>query len=267
MRAIIYFIILLIIGSINCLAQKNIRVNYVEIVNNDFPFKMNDYLFVDLENKKSFFLMDFTNQQDIGEISEEIQLQIESSDIFALAGRQESSVFDYLVIDHKNKKTVRYEDFYKTLFKIADCYPELNWTLTNESKKINDLVCKKAIVEYRGRTWEAWYAPSINLPYGPYKLHGLPGLIIEASDIEGRYYYKMAQLSYDVEDFSQTPDDKAYKEVTLKKFLIYEDEFHNLPEDLGSDLSDTSPIFYFLDGSREKEFEFDIEFSWEKNNK
>ena len=79
MRAIIYFIILLIIGSINCLAQKNIRVNYVEIVNNDFPFKMNDYLFVDLENKKSFFLMDFTNQQDIGEISEEIQLQIESS--------------------------------------------------------------------------------------------------------------------------------------------------------------------------------------------
>ena len=77
----------------------------------------------------------------------------------------------------------------------------------------------------------------------------------------------MAQLSYDVEDFNHTPDDKIYKEVTLKDFLIYEDEFHNLPEDLGSDLNDTSPIFYFLDGSREIEFEFDIEFSWEENNK
>lgn len=60
--------------------------------------------------------------------------------------------------------------------------PEMNWTLLNETKVYNKIKCNKAKAKFRGRTYTAWYAPSIASIFGPWKLNGLPGLIIEAYD-------------------------------------------------------------------------------------
>lgn len=35
---------------------------------------------------------------------------------------------------------------------------------------------------FRGRTWTAWYAEQIPIDAGPWKLHGLPGLILKSTD-------------------------------------------------------------------------------------
>lgn len=64
-------------------------------------------------------------------------------------------------------------------------FPEPDWRLTDESKEILGLVCQKATVDFRGREWIVWFAPEIPLPVGPWLLHGLPGLILEARDVSG----------------------------------------------------------------------------------
>lgn len=56
--------------------------------------------------------------------------------------------------------------------------PKLNWQLTKGDTLINGLACKRAICEYAGRSYVAWFAPTIDLPYGPYIFGGLPGLIM-----------------------------------------------------------------------------------------
>lgn len=50
-----------------------------------------------------------------------------------------------------------------------------DWRLTNESKIIMNLSCHKAITEFRGRKYVAWYTPDIPVGYGPRNFYGLPG--------------------------------------------------------------------------------------------
>lgn len=61
------------------------------------------------------------------------------------------------------------------------------WNLSDESKDVLGYQCFKAVADYRGRRWTAWFAPEIPVHDGPWKLCGLPGLILEAYD-EDRHY-------------------------------------------------------------------------------
>lgn len=68
-----------------------------------------------------------------------------------------------------------------------------NWKLMNETKVINTIICKKAEVTFKGRHWIAWYSPEIQLPYGPMKFSGLPGLIIKIADDRGDYDFELVK--------------------------------------------------------------------------
>jgi GLPGLI family protein len=57
-----------------------------------------------------------------------------------------------------------------------------DWKISPETKEIKGYLCQKATTEFRGRSYEAWFCPKMPYPYGPWKLGGLPGLILEASD-------------------------------------------------------------------------------------
>jgi GLPGLI family protein len=73
-----------------------------------------------------------------------------------------------------------------------DTLHSMTWILTDEKKSIDSLECFQARTRFRGRNYVAWYAPSIPLPNGPWKLGGLPGLIIEAYE-ENRDLYFLAR--------------------------------------------------------------------------
>ncbi len=64
------------------------------------------------------------------------------------------------------------------------------WNLTEGMDTICGYVCRKATGEYGGRTWTVWYSTEIPVTFGPWKLCGLPGLILEASDSEGIHRFK-----------------------------------------------------------------------------
>lgn len=49
--------------------------------------------------------------------------------------------------------------------------------------------CSLAVTTYKGRTWYAWYAEDIPLDAGPWKLGGLPGLILRAYDSQRHYVF------------------------------------------------------------------------------
>jgi GLPGLI family protein len=48
---------------------------------------------------------------------------------------------------------------------------------------------KKATVNYAGRDWSAWYNPDIPITVGPYKFHGLPGLVMMLKDRENVFSF------------------------------------------------------------------------------
>jgi GLPGLI family protein len=92
-----------------------------------------------------------------------------------------------------------------------------NWTITNEQKQIGKFTCIKAIWESKTsqKYQEVWFAPEINVPFGPTGLGGLPGLILEV---------KAMSFILTVESIKQTKNEIEIerptkgKKVTLKEY-------------------------------------------------
>ncbi len=51
--------------------------------------------------------------------------------------------------------------------------------------------CHKATALYLGREWTVWYTPEIPSSAGPWKLWGLPGLIVAAEEAGGKFSFEM----------------------------------------------------------------------------
>lgn len=68
------------------------------------------------------------------------------------------------------------------------------WKLSSETDTLLSYPCRKAECDFRGRHWTAWYAPDIPLSEGPWKLSGLPGLILKATDSRGHYTFTATGL-------------------------------------------------------------------------
>ncbi|CAM1350854.1 GLPGLI family protein [Tenacibaculum insulae] len=79
---------------------------------------------------------------------------------------------------------------------IKEKKPKINWIITEETKKIGSYLCIKATTEFRGRNYSAWYTPEIAVKYGPWKLQGLPGLILEAYDTKKEVYFYFKSFKY-----------------------------------------------------------------------
>lgn len=63
--------------------------------------------------------------------------------------------------------------------------PDFQWELTDDTLTVGGYLCQKAVGKYGGRTWTAWYSEEVSAPYGPWKLRGLPGMILKAEDKDG----------------------------------------------------------------------------------
>ena len=61
------------------------------------------------------------------------------------------------------------------------------WTMGDSTREVLGYTCQQATADFRGRRWTAWFAMDIPISDGPWKLGGLPGLILEAYD-EGQQH-------------------------------------------------------------------------------
>jgi GLPGLI family protein len=68
------------------------------------------------------------------------------------------------------------------------------WTICEDTSTVLNYSCQKATTRFRGRDWEAWFSPAVPLNAGPWKLHGLPGLILKAADSRNHYVFECIGL-------------------------------------------------------------------------
>ncbi len=70
----------------------------------------------------------------------------------------------------------------KETYNVITLQEKINWQLEDRDSVIMGYPCSMATTDYLGRKWTAWYSKNISVPDGPWKLYGLPGLIIFAED-------------------------------------------------------------------------------------
>jgi GLPGLI family protein len=95
------------------------------------------------------------------------------------------------------------------------------WQLLPDTMTLLSYPCQKARCRFKGRDYEAWFTPEIPRSEGPWKLHGLPGLILKASDSQGHYTFECTGLIHAAEDLLFGAE--GYESISRKNLnRIYE---------------------------------------------
>lgn len=97
------------------------------------------------------------------------------------------------------------------------------WKITDSVKTILGYECQKAECDFRGRHWTAWFSSDIPVSDGPWKLGGLPGLILEAYDVGKQFYFSIVGLEAVTQEpiiFSESSSSKAkFRKINRRELL------------------------------------------------
>ena len=113
-------------------------------------------------------------------------------------------------------------------YKYEEETPLIEWKLSDETQTVCGYECRKADGEYGGRKWTAWYAEEIPVPFGPWKMTGLPGLVMLATDSDG--IHRFIAISFREGNGKISPDDiPSVIKTDHKKFEAQKAEYDKNP--------------------------------------
>lgn len=109
---------------------------------------------------------------------------------------------------------------------------EIQWTIVEDSTAtVLGYECVMAESDYHGRHWKAWFTPELPMPFGPWKLHGLPGLILKA-EADGGFSFAATGLEHTDRTISSMYMQSDYSKVDRKEALKNAEFFANNEESI-----------------------------------
>lgn len=109
---------------------------------------------------------------------------------------------------------------------------EIQWEIGDSTKIVLGYECVTASANYHGRQWTAWFAPEIPMQEGPWKLTGLPGLILEAKESTGQHSFVATRLEKTNEEirsiYPYPQYDKMSRIEILRQLRNYRDHGHSI---------------------------------------
>ncbi len=142
-------------------------------------------------------------------------------DVLAWAAKRGTPKFNFFYNVYKNyiKEEIIYtEKSLDAYFKYEENLDVFNWHLTQDTATICGYHTQKAICDYGGRSWIAWFSPEIPFNDGPYKFNGLPGLIVKIYDTRLHYCFELKYLEKAQNEFI-TMRNYHYLNTTKKNFF------------------------------------------------
>ena len=133
-------------------------------------------------------------------------------------------------------KTTNHLSLYSEYSNDYKCYeediPTQEWTIISDSTTtILGMKCQKATTRFRGREWQAWFTEEIAVSLGPWKLGGLPGLILKAKADDSFISFEAVSIrnkGLNPVTFYNWNNEKFYK-MTREKFLKYKNRPRVIP--------------------------------------
>jgi GLPGLI family protein len=102
---------------------------------------------------------------------------------------------------------------------IERAFPELKWELHKDTSTINGIKSYKASTNYKGRSYNCWYTTEFPFKAGPWKLNGLPGLILKATDETNRIDFELKSFNNVVDNTKVIYWDEPLKLISWQEYL------------------------------------------------
>lgn len=116
-----------------------------------------------------------------------------------------------------------YNRYVRRTYLYSEPLPKQEWKMSRGADTtILGHKCYKATTSFRGRRWNVWFSPEIPIPYGPWKLSGLPGLILKAEDEDKYFSYEACGLEQNTGEPMMKYEEPA-QECSREQILIFND--------------------------------------------
>jgi GLPGLI family protein len=181
-----------------------------DTTNRDHPYTENTALYV---GKNSSAYRSYDNILEQAEAKKQMEIALANSpDGNVRINRQRrGSPSEYYEFPNE-RKLARKEPLVMDTYLIDDVLPAIDWKISSDTMTFGGLHCQKATTRFKGRDYTAWFCPDMPLHVGPWKLNGLPGVIVQAYDAT-----KDVQFMFDgVEKVFITVPDKQEKLAEVK---------------------------------------------------
>lgn len=189
------FIILIYLISLNVLAQTGI-INYGEVQSMRMGGPVGpDYKAMLVFDRDNSLYVTRKDSLEGGHIREQKSFRANPEESHSITVVTNPKGFQYY---YNPKEKILYSRDLGFRY-VKDKTIDISWDIADETKKIGKYQVQKATAHFRGRDYTAWFTSEIPLPYGPWKLVGLPGLILEAYDTDKEIYWYFKNLEYPTE--------------------------------------------------------------------
>lgn len=137
------------------------------------------------------------------------------------ASHYDDKTINYINFANKSLNSQKYI-YGKEEVQVWEDLPVIKWEITTERKLIGNYETLKAYTEFRGRKYTVWYAPELGYNVGPWKLNGLPGIILEAYDEAREIVFTVHRIN-----FNPTPIsfEITGEKVSLEKYYQKEIDY------------------------------------------
>lgn len=142
-------------------------------------------------------------------------------------GRVSADMLSGFIMHHQNVLTdmgkgevIAVEPIYPNRYETHEPLAQVDWQITEDTMIIGDLMCHRATGSLYGKLWHVWYTEEIPSSAGPWKLRGLPGLIVKADDAEGIHHFELYATKNEEKsiDFVSRPE---YVKISRTKLLEF----------------------------------------------
>lgn len=133
----------------------------------------------------------------------------------------------YILKDFGKKEIAVYDSWAHEPGRYTEPFAEMEWEIEGDSTRtVLGYECVMARTNYHGREWRAWFTPEIPVQDGPWKFHGLPGLILAA---ESDNDMTMTATGIETSDTAIQPiySSESYAGVERKKALKDQEYYAN----------------------------------------
>lgn len=214
-------IVLLILQTTLVFSQDKIvgRIYYQRILNFEDTPMQDSFVFLFSQNKGYFLLEKDSKNEDVlfESTSDEdfsVNMNFNPEENYAIETNLNTSIIYSRVGLIENNK-------YETYI-VTEKIEKIPWVIENDYKQIGNLSCQKAIADFRGRKYTVWFTKDIPVTFGPWKLQGLPGLILEAVDETNEVQFYALHIAFPITYSKNFPvlNRKNFKTISLEESRI-----------------------------------------------
>lgn len=131
------------------------------------------------------------------------------------------NAYTFVFLQYLKNDTMKIREFLHPAYFVYQEPIPASWELESGSTMVMGYKCLKARLTYGGREWTAWYAPDLPVNSGPWKLCGLPGLILKAEDLTKTHRFEAYSLLKTTHQVITNEDNALDKKTTRDEFIAH----------------------------------------------